>query len=258
MTSSSDTSGLARFGAVGESLLRTVAGGRLSPSYLFEGADSEVLEEAGRAFATAVLEAGSNEAARPRVRALVARDAHPDLHVRRKDKATVISVAALAETLEQAHATPVAGRHQVFLIQPAEAMEPEGVARYLNALEEPPEGTVFLLLSTRPDRLPNAVLSRVRRIRLPPLAEGFVARRLEADGETRGRGPDLGTLRRGFADPCAPDGDSGCTERDRGLAGHGARRCTGRVGRRGTHDGDPHPGRSRDRGGGSRRREGEA
>ena len=64
MTSSSERSGLAALGAVGESLLRTVASGRLSPSYLFEGTDGERLEEAGRAFAIAVLEAGSDGSAR--------------------------------------------------------------------------------------------------------------------------------------------------------------------------------------------------
>ena len=53
----------------------------------------------------------------------------------------MISVAALTAVLERgARQRPIAGRRQVFLIDPAEAMEPEGVARYLKALEEPPRG----------------------------------------------------------------------------------------------------------------------
>jgi hypothetical protein len=68
------------------------------------------------------------------------------------------------------------------LIRPADAMEAEGLARYLKALEEPPDGTVFGLVSTRPDRLPETVLSRCRRVRLPPASREEVESRLREDG----------------------------------------------------------------------------
>lgn len=179
MTSSSDHP-LAAFGAVGAMLRRTLRGGRISPSYLFEGADDYALFEAAQAFAVGLLAPVSGVDAN--VEARVRHGNHPDLHHLTKDKATVISVAALTAALERAHSTPLEGAHQVFLIQPAEAMEPEGIARYLKALEEPPPGTVFLLLSTRVDRLPETVLSRCRRVRFVPLRESVVCERLEAAG----------------------------------------------------------------------------
>jgi DNA polymerase-3 subunit delta' len=168
------------WGVVGASLFRTVQSGRISPSYLFEGVDAHDLHEAALVFAASLL---ASEADDPEgVRRRVLDRSHPDLHEQTKDKATVISVAALTALLTQAHQTPFEGRWQVFLIEPAEAMEPEGIARYLKALEEPPTGTVFVLVSTRPDRLPDTVLSRVRRVRIPPQDRQHVAKRLVEEG----------------------------------------------------------------------------
>lgn len=172
MTSSPDVAHdhpLAAYGRVGQLLLRTLAGERLSPSYLFEGADAAALHAAARAFAAGILAGSPPGPGDERAMRLALAGTHPDLHELRKDKATVISVAALAPVLERAHSTPLEGEHQVFLIDPAEAMDPAGIARYLKSLEEPPPGTVFLLVSARAERLPDTVLSRCRRVRFPPL-----------------------------------------------------------------------------------------
>ncbi len=173
---------LASFGSVGDLLLRTLSAGRISPSYLFEGADAQALFEAAQAFAIGLLSGAPPAEVDPHVDARVRHGNHPDLHHLTKDKATVISVAALSAALERAHSTPLEGAHQVFLIQPAEAMEAEGIARYLKALEEPPPGTVFLLLSSRAERLPETVLSRCRRVRFAPLAGDIIEERLTASG----------------------------------------------------------------------------
>lgn len=185
MTSSDDAVGdhpLAAYGRIGQVLLRTLAAERLSPSYLFEGSDAVALHEAARAFAAGILAGTPPGAGDARAMRLALAGTHPDLHELRKDKATVISVAALTPVLERAHSTPLEGDHQVFLIDPAEAMEPAGIARYLKSLEEPPPGTVFLLVTTRAERLPDTVLSRCRRLRFPPLEDEVVKERLMADG----------------------------------------------------------------------------
>jgi hypothetical protein len=195
---------LIAFGPVGAVLLRTLAAGRLSPSYLFEGTDRETLHEAGRAFAAGVLAGSPPRDLDARTMRLALAGTHPDLHEQAKDKATVISVAALGALLERVHSTPLEGRGQVFLIDPAEAMEPAGIARYLKALEEPPEATVFVLVTTRAERLPDTVLSRCRRVRFPPLEEDALAARLVAEGTepqaaraaARAAGGSLGRARR--------------------------------------------------------------
>jgi len=177
---------LAAFGELGRVLLRTLEAERLSPSYLFEGSDAPTLREAALAFAAGILSASPPGPLDARSMRLALAGAHPDLHLLTKDKATVISVAALAPVLARAYTTPLEGEHQVFVIDPAEAMDAAGIARYLKALEEPPAGTIFLLLSTRPERLPDTVLSRCRRTRFPPLADDQVEGLLVRSGVEAG------------------------------------------------------------------------
>lgn len=165
-----------------EPLARTLARGRLAPAYLIEGGDAAAVRSAALALAAAVLcpegRLGCGCASCARVRA----GTHRDLHRLRRDKPTVISVAALEPVLARAHSRPVEGPRQVFVVEPADALEPEGVARYLKSLEEPPEGTLFLLLTTRPERLPDAVRSRCQRLGVPPLTEDEVRAALLVDG----------------------------------------------------------------------------
>lgn len=173
MTSSSSASGVgadafARFGPAGDVLARLARGGRIAPAYLLDGPDLSVALDAARTFAAALLcpdpagPCGTCSTCR-RVRS----GTHPDLHLRGRDKATVIGVDALAELLERAHLAPMEGKRQVFVIAPAEAMAPEAVGKYLKTLEEPPPTTTFLLVTEKPDRLPDAVRSRCQRVRVP-------------------------------------------------------------------------------------------
>src|SRR5205814_3807176 len=71
-------------------------------------------------------------------------------------------------------------------------------------LEEPPADTLFLLLTARPDELPDTVRSRCQEIAFPPLSEDFVVRTLVGEGFNEERallacrlsGGNLGRARR--------------------------------------------------------------
>jgi DNA polymerase-3 subunit delta' len=56
---------------------------------------------------------------------------------------------------------------RVIVIHPAEAMNPNTQNALLKNLEEPPPGTLFLLVANRPDRLLPTVRSRCLRLNLP-------------------------------------------------------------------------------------------
>jgi hypothetical protein len=174
-----DPAPFAALGAAGILLARSVTAGRIPPAWIVQGPD----EEAGEAFALelAAWLVARDATEREHVGARIRADAHPDVHRVRRDKPTVISVAALAEHLERAHATPREGLRQVFVVTPADALEPEGVARYLKTLEEPPDRTVFVLVTSRPDRLPTAVLSRCQSLVVPPLESAALVAALVAD-----------------------------------------------------------------------------
>ncbi|MFO0933972.1 MAG: hypothetical protein U1E39_14880 [Planctomycetota bacterium] len=173
----------AYLGPAGVRLARIAAGTRIASAYLFESADATGPREAARWFAAALLcEADARPCGACSACRRVRSGAHPDFHRRGRDKATVISVEALSTLLERAHASPLEGRRQVFVVDPAEAMAPEAVARYLKTLEEPPATTTFVLVTTRPDRLPDAVQSRCQRLRFPEPDAATIAARLVATG----------------------------------------------------------------------------
>lgn len=175
--------GLDTLGRVGENLAALVARDRVPPSVLFEGADEGALVEAARQFAASILARETDAASAARVERQVMVGDHPDVEIQSRDKATVISVAALSALLARAHQTPMASTRRVFIIHPADAMDPGGIARYLKVLEEPPRHAVFILVTAHPDRLPDAVRSRCQRFRFPPLDEDALRRQLAATPE---------------------------------------------------------------------------
>jgi DNA polymerase-3 subunit delta' len=71
---------------------------------------------------------------------------------------------------------------RVVLIRPAEAMNVAASNALLKSLEEPPPSTVFLLVSSMPDRLPPTIRSRCQRVVVPPAAGADAIPWLAAQG----------------------------------------------------------------------------
>ncbi|MGE0193298.1 MAG: hypothetical protein AB7T63_14780 [Planctomycetota bacterium] len=184
MTATLDPSGTAAaFAALGDRSVRLAAAieaRRVPPAWIVAGPDEEAGEDLALEVATWLVEPDALR--RAAVRGRILGGSHPDVHRVRRDKPTVISVAALAEHLERAHATPREGARQVFIVTPADALEPEGIARYLKTLEEPPDRTTFLLVTSRPQRLPTAVTSRCQVLVVPPVHVEELTAALVADG----------------------------------------------------------------------------
>src|SRR5439155_24621757 len=98
---------------------------------------------------------------------------------------------------------PEPGR-KVFLIREADRLNPAAADVLLKVLEEPPADAVLILLSARPDELPETVLSRCHVVTFLPLPEPFVVGTLEAEGIGRDQallaarlaGGNLGRARR--------------------------------------------------------------
>jgi DNA polymerase III subunit delta' len=77
----------------------------------------------------------------------------------------------------------VEGRHRVVVIDPAEAMNVQAQNALLKTLEEPPEATTLVLVSSSPDALLPTIRSRCLRVSFAPLAEPVIQARLEAAGQ---------------------------------------------------------------------------
>jgi DNA polymerase-3 subunit delta' len=80
----------------------------------------------------------------------------------------VISVDQVRELTSKAMLTSRYGGSRVILIEPAEAMTKSAANALLKCLEEPPLGTVFILVSDQAARLPITVRSRCQAVTFSP------------------------------------------------------------------------------------------
>lgn len=74
---------------------------------------------------------------------------------------------------------PTMGSRRVVIIDPADDMERGASNALLKSLEEPPQGTFFLLVTHRPARLLPTIRSRCRVLRFPDLSPAQIERLLE-------------------------------------------------------------------------------
>ncbi len=80
-----------------------------------------------------------------------------------------ISVDQIRRMQARLTTRPTLGERRAVIIDPADDMEKAAVNALLKSLEEPPAGTLFLLVTHRPGRLLATVRSRCRTIRFPRL-----------------------------------------------------------------------------------------
>ncbi|HLP05440.1 MAG TPA: DNA polymerase III subunit [Paludibacter sp.] len=73
--------------------------------------------------------------------------------------------------------------YKVMIIWLPEKMHPTCANKLLKILEEPPEKTVFLLVSNEPDQLLTTILSRTQQVRVPRLGTGEIVDMLMKNGK---------------------------------------------------------------------------
>jgi DNA polymerase III subunit delta' len=105
----------------------------------------------------------------------IARGVHPDvLFLEPNDKGN-IKIDPVREAVDRAGYRPFEGRRRVTIIDQADALERSAQNALLKVLEEPPAGSVFLLVTALPDLLLATVRSRCPQLRFRPLAVSEVA-----------------------------------------------------------------------------------
>jgi DNA polymerase-3 subunit delta' len=77
---------------------------------------------------------------------------------------------------------PYTGRRRVAILDAADTLHVEAANAFLKTLEEPPDGTVIILLAEREERLPETVLSRCQRIAFRRLDRETLVEALRAKG----------------------------------------------------------------------------
>ena len=146
---------------------------------LAEAAEPERLspgwEVSGNTRTAQLLESGAH----PDFRALVRLPKDPD----KPGEALARSITiAQVRGLQQLFATkPALSSRRVIVIDSIDDLERGGANALLKNLEEPPAGTIFLLVSHAPGRLLPTIRSRCRLLRFEPLADAEVASILRAE-----------------------------------------------------------------------------
>ncbi|MDP8956219.1 MAG: hypothetical protein M3N24_04575 [Actinomycetota bacterium] len=84
--------------------------------------------------------------------------------------------------VSRAYLTPPEPGRKVMVVVQADRLRIEAADVLLKVLEDPPRDTVFILLSARPDDLPETIRSRCQEISFPPLPEDFVVGVLVREG----------------------------------------------------------------------------
>lgn len=125
-------------------------------------------------------------------------DSHPDIHIlehlpanddEAKKKAEGrpyqtkrnITVDQVREMIRRLSTKPTLGDKRAIIIDPADDMEKSAVNAVLKALEEPPIGTFFLLVTHQPGRLLPTIRSRCRVLRFAALEAGELDAMIQRD-----------------------------------------------------------------------------
>src|SRR5205085_10691689 len=179
------------------------AAARPHHAYLLAGPEGCGKQQAAQAFAAALLcdRGGCGEC---RACTLALRERHPNDFVVEPEGRDIHVDTIRSEVWHPAFRTAPEPGRKVFVIREADRLNPAAADVLLKVLEEPPADAVIVLLSARPDEVPETVLSRCHVVAFLPLAEGFVVRTLEEEGIPRERallaarlaGGNLGRARR--------------------------------------------------------------
>jgi DNA polymerase III subunit delta' len=157
------------------------AAARPHHAYLFAGPEGGGKQQAARAFSAALLckQGGCGECRDCR---LALADRHPNEVVVEPEGRDIHVETVRTEIWHPAYRTSPEPGPKVFVIREADRLNPSAADVLLKVLEEPPADAVLMLLSARPDELPETILSRCHVVSFRPLSESFVAQALEAEG----------------------------------------------------------------------------
>lgn len=146
----------------------------LSHAYLITGGGGDSRGAfAGRLAAAYLCEGDTPPCGRCRACRKVGKGSHPDLSrtAPPPDKAE-ITVEQIRALRADAYVRPNEGRRKVYVIDPADAMNPAAQNALLKVLEEGPSYAAFLLAAARPGLLLDTVRSRCELMALPPGEDG--------------------------------------------------------------------------------------
>ncbi|HOW65053.1 MAG TPA: hypothetical protein P5186_14690 [Candidatus Paceibacterota bacterium] len=154
---------------------RSLENGRLGHAYLLTGDRLDCVEETARTLAQVLncenpigrLPAGYGTAPCLQCTACrrISTDNHPDvLWWRPESKLRIITIDQVRELRKTVYLKPLEARYKVAVIVAADRLNAQAANAFLKTLEEPPEKSILLLLTTEPQRIIETIMSRCLRL----------------------------------------------------------------------------------------------
>jgi len=171
---------------------QAVSAGRLAHGYLFTGPTGV----GKRLFAVELARALLCEAARPGLLAcrqcsscrLIDAGNHPDFFmVHRPEDKVEMPIDTIRELTRSMALKPARGRRRIAIVDDADDFNEESANCFLKTLEEPPPGSLLILIGTTPERQLSTIVSRCQVVRFARLSESQVA----AIAQEQGVAPEL-------------------------------------------------------------------
>ncbi len=162
-----------------EILLAQIRKGTVSHAYIVEGMAGVGKKTFAKEMARAILCTEKNAPCEHCSACIkTAADSHPDLHLY-SCEGTSFKIDKVREIKRLVNLRPNDGNRAVFILDGAHNMTVAAQNALLKVFEEPPEGTVFFLLTEKKESLLPTVRSRARHIRLSTATDAELKRLLE-------------------------------------------------------------------------------
>lgn len=179
-------------GALYDGLMRTLQEGTFVHAYLISGPEGIGKRTLARLMAQHLLCEGESKPCGACPACIQVADGnHPDVIIERPGEPLcpevergrkLIPVAEMRYLLSLVGQHTFAGGRRIVIIEQADKMNPQAANALLKTLEEPMDGTVFLLLTDAPELLLDTIVSRCRAMKLHPWEDAYVLRTLTQRG----------------------------------------------------------------------------
>ena len=162
----------------------------LSHAYLFYSSDREKNNQVALSFARSLVCENGNSCGVCRACKQFLSSSHPDVFVLERDSVKVDDVKVLIDKLST---KPISAQKKVFVVLNAEVINEIAQNKLLKSLEEPNESAIFVLTTTKTDKLLPTILSRLHKVFVPNFS---VADKRAIAAELKAQGVDIS----GFAE----------------------------------------------------------
>ncbi|MFZ7102173.1 MAG: DNA polymerase III subunit delta' [Peptococcaceae bacterium] len=155
-------------------LKNSIIGNHISHAYLFAGPEGVGKKAAALAFAQALNCVNSADSPGRGCQTCIScrkvlNSNHPDIEVIKPDGQS-IKIDQVRNLKNKVYYKCYESKYKVIIFDDAHLLTIEGANSLLKVLEEPPENTIFVLVTAEPQQLPDTILSRCQQVQFKPLA----------------------------------------------------------------------------------------